>query len=389
MTHKESNLGAGDASDNNDAGRVGDVGDVGDASARIVMANGEIIAMKENAYDNSLSQENLTDFKQNVEVHQRHNATRSFCLDQTLDLDNMDNNMDTNYNDDNLEQLDELPKISNVRSYIVCEICERPFSSSIYLSRHYSYHFKDELFNDLHDKMPPFKCPVSGCSFQTKHRFSWLRHYGVTHGRNEKYLDEYRQKTDDHSKEIKIQFTKGRQKKSTRQTWSCDLCGQLFIGPQRMSSKLRHYSSVHFKNKLLADLKDKNNPPYLCPILSCSFQTEDIQSWTRHYGVFHNQIQKYLNPLCLKNDKDECVLAKINNLGFKSQKIKDECTEELRQLTYLVSPSQQLSGEKGLQEPTTFVLNFNDSIIENEKLDFIHFENDEDLDTIDSFLPWL
>ena len=241
--------------------------------------------------------------------------------------------------------------------------------------------------------MPPYKCPVTDCPSQTNHKLSWLRHYGVTHGLNEKYLNEYKQKTDHGSKEKEIQITKSRPKKSTKEATRCDLCGQLFLGPQRMSSKLRHYSSVHFKNKLLADLEYKDSPPYLCPILGCSFQTEDIQSWTRHYGVFHNQIQKYLLKEnisdSLKNDKDECCLAIINNLGLESQKIKDECIEELQQLSYHINPSQQLSGEKGLQEPTTFVLNFNDSIIENDKLDINHFENDEDLDSIDSSLPWL
>ena len=169
----------------------------------------------------------------------------------------------------------------------------------------------------------------------------------------------------------------------------------MFFGPQKKMNKLRHYSGTHFKHQLLADLKDKSNPPYLCPFHNCPFQTESIQSWTRHYGVTHNQIQKYLNNETFSDsvnsdDRDEYIHMKINNLGLKSQKIKDECIEELNKLIYHhINPSEKLSAEKGLQEPIAFELNFNDSIIENDKLDVIYVENDEDLDSIDSSLPWL
>ena len=135
---------------------------------------------------------------------------------------------------------------------------------------------------------------------------------------------------------------------------------------------------VFILNKLLADLKDKDNPPYLCPISSCSFQTLEIQSWIRHYGVSHKKVQIYLLkenlPGSVKSVEDECGISKINDLGLESQKIKNEFIQEVQQLIY-PSSHQQLSGEN--------VMNL------NEKFDFIHVENDEDLDFIDASLPWL
>ena len=37
------------------------------------------------------------------------------------------------------------------------------------------------LVPDLKDRCPPFRCPVEGCSYQTKHKPDWARHYGSVH----------------------------------------------------------------------------------------------------------------------------------------------------------------------------------------------------------------
>ena len=128
MTHKQSNLVA------NDAGDVADANEVSDASVKIVLANGEIIAINATTFNDSLSQEmstNIMHKESQQNDFELHNSTKSFCMDQTLDQDNIDNQFDN----DTLEQFDdELPVISDVRSYIVCEICDKIFSSSPYLS---------------------------------------------------------------------------------------------------------------------------------------------------------------------------------------------------------------------------------------------------------------
>merc|ERR1711879_905773 len=48
-------------------------------------------------------------------------------------------------------------------------------------------HFKEKLFADLPTKSPPYKCPIEGCPYETKHKPDWARHYGSVH----KYLDKY------------------------------------------------------------------------------------------------------------------------------------------------------------------------------------------------------
>ena len=81
--------------------------------------------------------------------------------------------------------------------------------------------------NDLKDKIPPYKCPISGCSFQTKLRLSWLRHYGIMHGLNEKYLKEYKEKKSVGCPDFKINFysyTEEKQKASTQKSTDCHLC---------------------------------------------------------------------------------------------------------------------------------------------------------------------
>jgi hypothetical protein len=52
-------------------------------------------------------------------------------------------------------------------------------------------HFKDKLLNDLVDKSPPFRCPAPDCSYQTRERDKWSRHYGSVHGWIKKYLKQY------------------------------------------------------------------------------------------------------------------------------------------------------------------------------------------------------
>ena len=52
-------------------------------------------------------------------------------------------------------------------------------------------HFKDKLLNDLVDKSPPFRCPAPDCSYETRERDKWSRHYGSVHGWIKKYLKQY------------------------------------------------------------------------------------------------------------------------------------------------------------------------------------------------------
>ena len=52
-------------------------------------------------------------------------------------------------------------------------------------------HFKDKLLADLVDKSPPFRCPAQDCSYQTRERDKWSRHYGSVHGLIKKYLKQY------------------------------------------------------------------------------------------------------------------------------------------------------------------------------------------------------
>ena len=52
-------------------------------------------------------------------------------------------------------------------------------------------HFKDKLMKDLEDKSPPFRCPAPDCSYSTRERDKWSRHYGSVHGLIKKYLKQY------------------------------------------------------------------------------------------------------------------------------------------------------------------------------------------------------
>ena len=76
----------------------------------------------------------------------------------------------------------------------ICEICGKQFEGknrAMLKVQHMAHHFKDKLFADLADKSPPFKCPVAGCSYSTKHKPDWARHYGSVHQYISKYLKEY------------------------------------------------------------------------------------------------------------------------------------------------------------------------------------------------------
>ena len=76
----------------------------------------------------------------------------------------------------------------------ICEICGKQFEGknrAMLKVQHMANHFKDKLFSDLKDKSAPFKCPIEGCSYQTKHKPDWARHYGSVHSFIAKYLKEY------------------------------------------------------------------------------------------------------------------------------------------------------------------------------------------------------
>ncbi len=76
----------------------------------------------------------------------------------------------------------------------ICEICGKQFEGknrAMLKVQHMAQHFKDKLFADLLDKSPPFRCPVDGCQYQTKHKPDWARHYGSVHQLIAKYLKEY------------------------------------------------------------------------------------------------------------------------------------------------------------------------------------------------------
>ena len=76
----------------------------------------------------------------------------------------------------------------------ICEICGKQFEGknrAMLKVQHMANHFKDKLFADLKDKSAPFKCPMEGCSYQTKHIPDWARHYGSVHQFIGKYLKEF------------------------------------------------------------------------------------------------------------------------------------------------------------------------------------------------------
>jgi hypothetical protein len=76
----------------------------------------------------------------------------------------------------------------------VCEICKKQFdgkNKAMLYVQHMAQHFKDKLFADLVDKTPPYRCPMEGCSYKTKHKPDWARHYGSVHKLLEKYKKEF------------------------------------------------------------------------------------------------------------------------------------------------------------------------------------------------------
>ena len=181
---------------------------------------------------------------------------------------------------ENSKVLDQLPKITSVQSCMYCEICGKVFPSSITLSHHYAKHFKHKLLADLPNKMPPYFCPVVDCPFETNNIKNWLRHYGIVHDQNTKYLKGY--KKTGNTAENKVQDKQKRK---------------------------------------IVDLPDEN----------------------------------------VNSNHNEFILEKINKVGPKTQKIKDDFIEELNQLVYPVNnPIQQNISE----------LEYND----NDKLLDEHFK---------------
>jgi hypothetical protein len=72
-----------------------------------------------------------------------------------------------------------------------CEICGKQFEGknrAMLKVQHLANHFKEKLFADLEDKSAPFRCPKEGCTYQTKHKPDWARHYGSVHHLIGKYL---------------------------------------------------------------------------------------------------------------------------------------------------------------------------------------------------------
>ncbi|CAB4068537.1 KDM3 [Lepeophtheirus salmonis] len=74
-----------------------------------------------------------------------------------------------------------------------CELCFKTFegkNKSMLKIQHLVFHFKDKLYANLKETSPPFSCPEEGCSYTSKHKPDWARHYGSVHKYIEKYLKE-------------------------------------------------------------------------------------------------------------------------------------------------------------------------------------------------------
>ncbi len=75
-----------------------------------------------------------------------------------------------------------------------CEVCGKVFegkNKAMLKIQHLAQHFKHKLFEDLPNKSAPFTCPIEGCTYQTKHKPDWARHYGSVHKFIDKYLKEH------------------------------------------------------------------------------------------------------------------------------------------------------------------------------------------------------
>jgi hypothetical protein len=87
----------------------------------------------------------------------------------------------------------------------VCEICGKTFEGknrAMLKVQHMAQHFREKLFADLPSKAPPYKCPIEGCPYETKHKPDWARHYGSVHKYLDKYLKEYLETHEPHPKFI-------------------------------------------------------------------------------------------------------------------------------------------------------------------------------------------
>ena len=100
-------------------------------------------------------------------------------------------------------------------------------------------HFKDKLMKDLEDKSPPFRCPAPDCSYQTRERDKWSRHYGSVHGFIKKYLKQY---FDEHPEE-----------KRSVSSNNIDQTSQL---PNTLTSPLSSDTSI---NEMSNTTKESNN----------------------------------------------------------------------------------------------------------------------------------
>eukprot|EP00095_Tigriopus_kingsejongensis_P003194 maker-scaffold91_size383040-snap-gene-2.25 protein:Tk03194 transcript:maker-scaffold91_size383040-snap-gene-2.25-mRNA-1 annotation:"probable domain-containing histone demethylation protein 2c" len=83
---------------------------------------------------------------------------------------------------------------TRVTSSRICELCGKIFEGknrSMLRVQHLSLHFKEQIFGQLPTQKPPYPCPVESCSYQTKHKPDWARHYGSVHKFLDKYITQY------------------------------------------------------------------------------------------------------------------------------------------------------------------------------------------------------
>lgn len=76
----------------------------------------------------------------------------------------------------------------------ICEICGKVFEGknrAVLRVQHLALHFKDQLLENLPASKAPYKCPIDGCNYSTKHKPDWARHYGSVHKFLDKYINQY------------------------------------------------------------------------------------------------------------------------------------------------------------------------------------------------------
>ena len=87
----------------------------------------------------------------------------------------------------------------------------------------------------------------------------------------------------------------------------------------------QHMVSQHFKDKLFADVIEKDWQ-FLCPIENCDFQNKSKYIWARHYGSAHGMFEKYIKEYLDGNkvskidkpevDKSDETQARQESKGF-------------------------------------------------------------------------